>query len=207
MITVYGLPKSRSTRVLWALEEVQQDYTFIPLDFLKGEQLQPEYLRINPAGKVPALQHDDFVLTESAAIVNYVATEFGDDLIPRNNNQLRAEYDRWCFFTLSELEQPLWTIGKHKFALPAEKRVPAVLETANWEHEKALGLLSQGLGEKTYILGDQFSGADILLGHTLRWGLAFKRPLPQQNLQDYLARLEARPALQAAVQRESQAAA
>ncbi|NHN39061.1 glutathione S-transferase family protein [Pseudomaricurvus alcaniphilus] len=207
MITVYGLPKSRSTRVLWALEEVQQDYTFIPLDFLKGEQLQPEYLRINPAGKVPALLHEDFVLTESAAIVNYVATEFGDDLIPRNNNRLRAEYDRWCFFTLSELEQPLWTIGKHKFALPAEKRVPAVLETANWEHEKALGLLSQGLGEKTYILGDQFSGADILLGHTLRWGLAFKRPLPQQNLQDYLARLEARPALQAAVQRESQAAA
>ncbi|MBR9910722.1 MAG: glutathione S-transferase family protein [Gammaproteobacteria bacterium] len=207
MITVYGLPKSRSTRVLWALEEVQQDYTFIPLDFLKGEQLQPDYLRINPAGKVPALLHEDFVLTESAAIVNYVATEFGDDLIPRNNNRLRAEYDRWCFFTLSELEQPLWTIGKHKFALPAEKRVPAVLETANWEHEKALGLLSQGLGEKTYILGDQFSGADILLGHTLRWGLAFKRPLPQQNLQDYLARLEARPALQAAVQRESQAAA
>ncbi|USA42883.1 glutathione S-transferase family protein [Spongiibacter taiwanensis] len=197
MITVYGLPRSRSTRVLWALEECNQAYTFMPLNFAEGQQRTDHYLSLNPGAKVPTLVDGDLVLTESGAIVNYVANRYGDHLAPSTPAD-RAHYDRWCYFALTELEQPLWTMGKHRFALPAEQRVAAIMPTATWEHQKALNLFSQGLDDKPYILGDQFSGADILLGHTLMWGIAFKQPLEQANLQAYLDRIAQRPALQRA---------
>jgi len=201
MITVYGLPRSRSSRALWALEESGTDYEFVALDFAAGEQRKPEYLKLSPAAKVPTLVDDDLVLTESAAIVNYVCGRYGEDLLP-SDPVARADYDRWSFFALSELEQPLWTIGKHKFALPSEHRVAEIFPTAQWEYQKALDLLSEGLGEKLFILGDAFSGADILLGHTLNWGVAFKQPLEQDSLRAYSERVNARPAFQRVLERE-----
>lgn len=202
MITVYGLPRSRSTRALWALEEAGQAYEFIALNFAKGEQQADAYLALNPGAKVPTLVEGDLILTESAAIVNYVINQYAPELAP-DSPALRAHYDRWCFFALAELEQPLWTIGKHKFALPAAQRIATIFDTAAWEYQKALQLFAQGLADKPFILGDHFSGADILLGHTLMWGQSFKQPLPQQNLTDYLSRISERPALKNAQHRES----
>ena len=202
MIRVYGLPRSRSTRVLWALEEAGQAYEFTPVDFRNGEQLRDEFRSLNPGSKVPVLVEADMVLTESAAIVNYVLTCYAPELIPSATPRQRAQYDRWCFFALSELEQGLWTTAKHKFALPPERRVAAVLDTGAWEFQRALAVLSEGLGEKPFILGEQFSGADILIGHTLFWGIAYNQPPPQENLLAYAQRLEQRPAVIAARQRE-----
>ena len=118
--------------------------------------------------------------------------------------ELRARHEQWCFFALTELEQPLWNMVKHRYALPKEHRVREILETANWEYQKTLNLLADGLGKNTFILGEQFHGVDILLGHCLRWGLAFKQPLEQENLRDYLERLSLRPALERAQTRESE---
>lgn len=203
MITVYGIPHSRSTRVLWMLEELELDYRFIALDAANGEHKSAQYLAINPAGKVPALQIDDFILCESGAIVTYLADRYaGGRLIPKPSTQARALHDQWSFFALTELEQPLWTMGKHRFALPAEQRVPAVLDTAVWELQQALALLSQGLGDKTYILGDNFNCADILLAHTLSWALAFKQNIAQANLLAYQQRCCQRPALTRALSQE-----
>lgn len=204
MMTVYGVRRSRSTRALWALEEAGIPYDFKALNFQQGEHRQPAYLAINPGGKVPALKHGDKVLTESAAIVNYVAAQAGGGLIPADLKE-RADYDRWCFFALSELEQPLWSMGKHRFAIPEEYRIDAMLKTAAWEYQKALDLFAEGLGNQLYILGDQFSGADILLAQTLMWGNAFQQPLPQQNLQDYLQRSTEREALKRALATEDAA--
>ena len=201
-VLVYGIASSRSTRVLWALEEANQNYEFVSVDMRSGEHLSESYKTLNPGSKVPVLKHGDFVVTESGAIVNYVAREFAPHLIPTTNNLALASYERWCLFALTELEQPLWTMGKHKFALPAEHRVTEIFPTAQWEHQQALRLFSQGLSDKPFILGDDFSGADILLGHTLFWGLAFKQPLEQQNLIDYVQRLKGRSALQRAAQKE-----
>lgn len=195
-ITLYGIPNTRSTRVAWALAEAGiDDYQFSVVDFKSGEQLGDAFRQLNPGCKIPVLVHDELVLTESAAIVNYVANQFCPELMPSSAAE-KAHYDRWCYFVLSELEQGLWTIGKHKFALPEEHRVEGIFETASWEFQKALSLLSEGLGEKTFILGEQFSGADILIAHTLLWALAFKQPVEQENLTRYLARAIARPGYQ-----------
>jgi glutathione S-transferase len=197
MITVYAFPKSRSTRITWMLEELKVEYTCHIVNFMKGEHRSNEYLAVNPGGKVPALKDGELVLVESGAIVTYLGDKFPESGLVPPTSQLtnRGQYEQWCYFALTELEQPLWTMGKHKFALPEEKRVPEIMETAAWEFQVALGLLSQGLAEKPYILGKEFSAADILLGHTLLWGLSFKQSIQQPNLQAYIDRLKARPAL------------
>lgn len=205
MIKVHGYPNTRTLRVTWMLEELGLEYEYHFVDMMKGEARAPDYLAINPGGKVPALEHDGGVLTESGAIVNYLgALKPDSELIPQTAYR-RAIYDQWCFFAMAELEQPLWTIGKNKFALPKEVRCPEIIETAAWEYQKALGLLSEGLGEHEYILGEQFSAADILVGHCLFWGMAFKQPIKQANLTAYMGRVGARPALAQARKREAEA--
>lgn len=203
MITLYGFPNSRSLRIAWMLEELGVDYQYERIDLSKGEGQSPEYRAINPAGKVPALRDGDFVLTESGAIISYLGDKSGiRTLVPEPGTPLRGKYEQWCHFSMSELEQPLWTIGKHKFALPAEHRVPEIFPTASWEFQKALALLSEGLGDKPFILGEDFSGADIMLSHTLLWASAFKQPLEADNLKSYLQRTQARPSLERARERE-----
>jgi glutathione S-transferase len=196
MIKIYGYPKTRSTRITWLLEELGMVYEFKLVDLNKGGNKSPEFLMINPAGKIPALVDDDLVMTESAAIVTYLADKYAEKgLIPMVATVERATYDQWSYFALCELEQPLWTIGKHKFALQADKRVKDVIPTAEWEFQNALALLSNGLGDKLYILGDHFSGVDILLGQTLFWAIAFKQPVEQINVRAYIERLKGRKAL------------
>ncbi len=193
MIKVYGMARSRSSRVLWALEEAGLDYDFIKVDFAKGEQRDAAFLALNPAAKVPVFVHDDLVLTESGAILNYIATQFSPNLIPRNAID-RAHYDRWCYFAISELEQGLWTLAKHTFALSKDLRVDQIKPTAQWEYQQALKILSQGLGDKTYILGDRFSMADVLICQVLKWGVDFKQRLNQDNLKAYIERMSQRDA-------------
>ncbi len=206
MIKVYGFPQTRSRRVTWMLEELGQDYEFILVDFNKGEPKSPEYLAINPAGKVPAMQDGDLLLTESAAILTYLGDKFPEKgLVPAAGTAERGVFEQWSYFTLCELEQPLWTMGKHRFALPEEYRVPQIMKTAEWEFQRALALLEQGLGDKQYILGDRFSAVDILLGHTLIWGINFKQAVEPQNLTEYVERLRQRQALIKAIAREEQA--
>ncbi|MEM8593326.1 MAG: glutathione S-transferase family protein, partial [Pseudomonadota bacterium] len=134
------------------------------------------YLAINPQGKVPSMVDGDFVLTESAAIVNYIAHKNPSaQLIPEDGTKARARYDEMCYFIMTELEQPLWTAGKHKFALPEEVRVPAILDkTIAFEFAKAQKTLEVMLGDRPYAAGDVFTMADVLLYQTLEWAVAFK---------------------------------
>ena len=208
MIKVFGFPKTRALRVTWMLEELGLDYDYQLINFAKGESQSEAFLKVNPAGKVPAIEEDGVVMIESGAIVTYLADKFSSgELIPKPGTPERAKYDQWSFFALSELEQPLWTMGKHKFALPKDYRVAEILPTAAWEFQKAVKLLSDGLGDNDFILGDTFSAVDILIAHTLRWGISFKQPVDQDNLKAYLDRVESRPARSAADQRETQALA
>ena len=206
MLQLFGHSNSRSTRIAWLFEELGLEYQFKLVDFSKGEHISADYLAINPGGKLPAIKDGDFVMTESAAIVTYFSEAFADlGFIPATGTPDRAAYEQWSYFTLSELEQPLWTMGKHKFALPAEHRVKAVLKTAEWEFQEVLKLLSLGLGEKPYILGETFQAVDILIGHTLMWGFSFKQAIEQENLQAYIKRLRSREALKRATAKEAAA--
>ncbi len=193
--------KSRSIRAIWALEEAHAKYEYIAIQFGSEEEngaLSDTYKCINSQGKVPTLEDGELVITESGAILNYVANKYpSQNLIPEDIN-LRAKYDELCFFILSDLEQGLWTSGKHRFALPEEQRVPDVLKTATWEFEKAqkaLGCLFDGEG---FAVGDSFTMADILLAHTLSWADSFKFNVEQKYL-DYRDRMYSRPACKSAL--------
>jgi glutathione S-transferase len=195
MLTLYGLPKTRSDRALWALEEKGAPYKFEYVHLSKGEGRTPEFLALNPAGKIPLLVDGDVVVAESIAICNYIADRCtGKAIAPAFATDERAHYDQWCSFAISELEQPLWTIAKHRFALPEEKRVPAIMATARWEFTVAAKRLAQGLEGRAFILGNTFSAADILLGHTLKWARAFEVPTEQAIVDAYADSLFARPA-------------
>lgn len=184
-LTLYGFGPSRSFRALWALHEAGLAHEYVELDFSgdgPGAAKGPEYLKLNIQGKVPTLVHDDFVLTESAAILNYIDTLAEQSFVP-TDAQLRARYDELAFFILSELEQPLWTTGKHRFAIPEEHRVEAIFETAKWEFDKALNALDKILSLSEFAIGDSFTFADILLAQTFNWADRFEFKLPASWLQ------------------------
>ena len=207
MITVHGFAGSRSLRVLWALEEAGAEYRYIPVDLPSGAGRKPPFVELNPAGKVPLLTDGTLRLTESAAICSYVADRFPDSgLAPEPRTAARAQYDRWCLFVATELEQPLWTLAKHSFVLPPKHRVPAVMDTARWEFSVAARMLAAGLGEQEHLLGEDFTAADILAGHTLAWARSQELPLEAPGLDAYADRVLARPALARARAREQAAA-
>lgn len=203
MLQVYGMPRSRTTRVVWTLEELAVEYRCQLVDLLKGEGQQPEFLALNPSGKIPVLVDGDLVLSESAAICTYLGDKYPEQaLVPRPGTAERGKYDQWCYFVLSELEQPLWTIAKHKFVFPEEKRLPAIFEIAAWEFQRAAAILMQGLVERNYLVGESFTLADLLAAHTLVWARAFKVPHGISLLDDYEQRICARPAYLRAKERE-----
>ena len=183
---LYGMGKSRSFRALWALEEAGIKYDYIAITFgSDGENgaASQEYRALNTQGKVPTLVDEDLVITESGAILNYIASNSTDlTLIPSNNLKTRAKYDELLCFVLSDLEQGLWTNGKHRFALPEAQRVPDVLPTATWEFNKAIKALQSSFDGDGFVVGDNFTMADVLLAHTLNWAESFKFDVPESLL-------------------------
>lgn len=208
MITLYGFAQSRSTRATWALEEAGAEYAYLAVDVLKGEGRQPAFLAVNPGGKVPVLVDDGLTLSESAAICTYVGDRFpASGLTPAAGTPERATYYQWCYFVIGELEQPLWTMAKHRFGLPEDWRVPGITATASKEFDLAVRVLEQGLGERPYLLGDSFTAADILAAYTLNWGRKWRVLKTSPSLDAYLGRTLSRPALDRARQREADALA
>lgn len=202
-LKLYGFGPSRSFRALWALEETGLAFEHIETALRKDATLEnsakhPNYLALNSQGKVPTLVDGDKVLTESVAIVNYIARLAPESkLIPTSVSEL-ARYDELSCFILAELEQPLWSKGKHLFALPEEQRVPAMFDTAAFEWAKAVRSLDALLDESEFALGDQLSAIDILLAHTFNWAQRFEFDVPEK----YIAlrdRHFARPAAQRAL--------
>ena len=198
MIKVYGMPDTRSTRVLWALEEASTEYEFITINLGSGEAKQAPYLNQNPSGKIPTLVHDDLVLTESAAICTYIGDLFPEtNLTPACKTSGRALYNQWCYFAMTELEQPLWSMAKHRFALPKEYRIKEMLLTANYEFETALDVFSLRLGDRQFLVGDQLTCADLITANILSWAKrGGKRAisLRHDNVEQYLERMLAREA-------------
>ena len=195
MIIIYGMSGARSDRVVWALEEAACEYEFRKLNFRAGEHRQEPFLSINPGGKVPALIDGALTLTESSAIVSYVGRQYSEaQLVPGDDPAKQAAYDQWTSFLITELEQPLWSIGKHTFALPEEWRIADMLTTAGKEFAVAASLLAKHLDGRDFMLGDQFSMVDVLAADTLHWARRFHQPLNSDVLEAYANRMFQRPA-------------
>ncbi|TVP14212.1 glutathione S-transferase family protein [Shewanella sp. KCT] len=207
MITLYGTPRSRALRVSWLLEELAIDWQFHFINFAKGDNRSEAFLAMNPCGKVPVIKDDDLVLTESAAICQYLAEKYGQgQFLPTPGTPQAALYHQWMSYIICELEQPLWTMGKHKFALPEEHRLPAILPTAVWEFDKAAAIAEQWLPGSDYLLGDTPTVADIMLAHTLMWATVFEQQIPPK-LAAFRDRMQTRPALASALKKTEAVAA
>ena len=206
MLTLFGTPRSRSLRVSWLLEELKLDWQYRFIDFGKGEQRQAEFLALSPEGKVPVFQDDTAVLTESAAICLYIAEKYGQGTwLPKADSAQSAHHWQWCSFIISELEQGLWTMAKHKFALPEAQRRADAIETGLWEFNKAAQTAAIWLNEHTYTCGDSPLVADILLAHTLNWAVKSGCDLPD-NLERFRKMMSSRPAMRLALDKEIQVA-
>lgn len=200
-LKLYGLGPSRSFRCLWALCETNVEFDYIAVAFdpnADNSTKSADYLRKNTQGKVPTLEQDDFILTESLAIINYIDSIASEEFIPKKA-QARAKYDELASFIVTELEQPLWTNGKHRFALPQEQRVKEIFPTAEFEFAKAINTLDGLVSVDGFILADNFSFADILLAQTINWADRFEFDVPQHYI-DYRDRLYQRDAAVRAIE-------
>lgn len=192
-LALYHASSSRSSIVLWMLEELGVPYDIKLLKLSEGDNMKPDYLAINPMGKVPALKDGDTIITEVAAICTYLADAFPEKKLnvpigmPR-----RGVYLKWLFFGPGCME-------------------PAVIDRAAPRKEEARrGMLGYGDFDTTmnvvakavergpWLMGDQFTAADVVIGSHIRWGMIFKMVPERKEFLDYAARIAARPAAQRA---------
>ena len=192
---LYGYRNGRTLRALWALEEVGANYEYVEVDVIHGEGRKPSFLKINPGGKVPVLDDSGVIITESAAICMHLAEKYpASRLLPPAGTAERTECYKWISFVLTELDALLWTIAKHRFGLPKERRIPAVIDCAPWEFDAAVKVLAAGLGNRAYLVGASFTVADILAGHTLLWAKSARLEFGSDSLASYLNVLTLRDA-------------
>jgi glutathione S-transferase len=196
-LTLFHIAPSRSSIVHWMLEELGQPYELRVLDYKRGENRGPDYLAINPMGKVPALRHGDVVITEAAAICCYLADAFPEaglnvPLLDRR----RGPYLKWLFFGPSCLEP---AVVDRMF-----KRADEAPRTAlGWgDFQTVMNVLADALRPGPYLLGEQFTAADVVIGSGLRWGMAVKAIPERPEFVVYVGRLEQRPALKRAIERD-----
>jgi glutathione S-transferase len=156
---LYGTPISRALRSIWAAEEVGVEYELIPTSYME-ESKTPDYLAINPNGRIPALVDGDLELFESMAINLYLAKTYGGKLYP-NNPQDEARAIQWTIWGLAELEPHLIPMVLHKVFFPDDQRDPAVVAKAEVEVERPLAVLDAHVAGREYLLGGDFTIADL----------------------------------------------
>lgn len=188
-LVFYTNPMSRGRIARWMLEEVGQPYRTELLDY--GTTMKsPEYLAINPMGKVPALRHGDVVVTETAAICAYLADAFPQaGLAPTPTDRLRGTYYRWLFFAAGPAE----SAATHKalgVVVPPERRGTVGYGSL----EDVTGALERAVSQGPYIVGDRFTAADVYVGSHIGWGLQFGTFERRPAFDRYLERIMSRPA-------------
>jgi glutathione S-transferase len=190
---LYEFGPTRSIRARWTLQELGVDFDAITINLIAGEHRRPAFLKINPAGKLPALVDGDMVLTESVAIALYLGEKYSDQgFIPKNLDQ-RAELFRWLLFTTTELEQPLWRIARHTSVYPADKRLPADIVLAR-DDFAAMGRVMEGhMTGRQFVVGDGVTVADFVLAYTLDWASMLNLLDGLPRLQTYMERMYTRP--------------
>ena len=188
-LVLYTHPMSRGRIARWMLEEVGQPYRTELLDF--GTTMKaPEYLAINPMGKVPALRHGDTIVTEAAAICAYLADAFPQArLAPPPGDPLRGPYYRWLFFAAGPLEAALSNKAMG-FAVPAEREGMV----GYGRLATVLNVLEAAVSRSDYLVGDSFTAADLYVGAHIGFGLQFGSLEKRPAFEQYWQRLAERPA-------------
>jgi glutathione S-transferase len=190
-IVFYHNPQSRSQMAHWMLEEAGAPYRIVPVDLAKAEHKTPAFLAINPMGKLPTITHRGVVVTETAAIIAYIADAFpAAGLAPAPGDPARGAYYRWLFFGAGCFEPAL--LDKMMNRPPVERK-----SAVGWgSYEEVVAALKAALAKGPYLLGEKFSAADVYIGSEIRFAMMFGAPglKGEKVFDDYVARLSARPA-------------
>jgi len=191
-IVLHHAAPSRSSTVLFMLEEIGAPYELKVLDLQKEEQSRPEYLAINPMGKVPAIEHEGVVVTEVGAICTYLADAFpAAGLAPPIGDPLRGPYLRWIFFQGNCLEPAMID-----HAMKRESGGRGMMPYGTYE--TTVGTIEKALEKGPWFLGERFSAADVYVGSAIWWGVQFKLLPERDAFKRHSERLHARPSRQRA---------
>jgi glutathione S-transferase len=184
----YYHPHTRGRIVHWMLEEIGLPYETHVLDISKGENRNPDYLKINPMGKIPAIVHKGVVVTEASAICTYLADAFPSaNLAPAVDSSDRGTYYRWLFFAASCVEYATFDRMNPRIETPKRGQI------GYGTYEETIEALAGAL-EKGFILGKQFSAADVYISSVVGWGLMTKSIDPRPVFGRYLEACQSRPA-------------
>lgn len=188
-LTFYTNPMSRGRIVRWMLEEVGQPYETVVLDYASTMKA-PEYLKINPMGKVPAITHGDAVVTECAAICAYLADAFPQaGMAPPPGDKARAAYYRWMFYGAGPVEA---MASNHAMGWVAPEEKRGMIGYGS--REQVLDALEQAVSQNEYLAGGKFSAADVYTGAQIGWGMQFGTMEKRPAYETYVGRIMSRPA-------------
>jgi len=196
MIRIYHVPGTRSIRAIWLCEELEIPYETVPVDFSATYRATPEWRRLNPVGKVPAMTDDDFSMFESGAMVEYLLERYGHGrLRPEPGTRESALYLQWSWFAEATFARPLGDIAQHTVVKPEAQRIPAVVEDARARALTCMDALEAAVPGGRYLVNGTFTAADIMMGYTLFLARRFKvlTPDTHPNVNAYMARLEQHP--------------
>lgn len=196
---LYHSPRTRSVRIVWLLEELGVPYELEVVAFKPPIPPAKPFAQDSPFGKIPALRDGDVDMFESGAILEYVLERYGDGrLAPPPGAPLRARFLQWIHFAEGTAFPPLGNIAWHRFKGDEESIPGAIADYRGWA-DGALTVLEKALARNDYLLGAEFSAADVMMGYTVqcaKWFGLLTDAHP--NLSAYLGRLEKRPAFQKA---------
>jgi len=197
MIKLYYRSNTRASRPRWVLEELGLPYELVRIEDKSANAPGSSYLKVHPHGTVPAMADGDLVMHESAAICAYLADRYPDrKLAPGYDSPDRAIYYQWLFYGMTTVEPELMKVFMNTVRLPEANRSKAVLEEATKAFHATAEVLSAALKDKDFLLGTQFTAADIVVGSMMGWagfmGLTKDYPV----LTKYVERLSQRPGYQ-----------
>ena len=187
MYKVYGGTASRAFRVLWMLEEIGEPYEVIP-----AKAQSDEIRAVNPSGKIPAMADGEHLLTDSVAIMTYLADRHGQLTYPAGTID-RAHQDALIHMLNDEFDSVLWTAARLNGRVPEELRVPQVIPTLHWEFARNLDRLAERF-EGPFLQGERMTVADILAVHCLNWAVLARFPVENETLRGYAKSLSEREA-------------
>lgn len=191
-VTFFHAPHSRSGITRAMFEELGVPFDMVALDLKAGEQRSPEYLAINPMGKVPAIRHEGVLVTEQPAILMYLADLYAEkNLAPSVSDPLRGEYLRWMVFYGSCFEPAILDLS--------QKRSPAPqVQCGYGDYDSVMQVIAAQLEQGPWLLGERFTAADVLWGGALTYGMLFKLVPEFPVFRAYVERVQSRPAIRRA---------
>lgn len=196
MIKLYHAPLTRSIRVLWLLEELGVPYELAALEYRPSPT---PFAQQTPFGKLPVLEDGETVMFESGAIVEYILERYGQGRLgPRPGEPGRGTFLQWLHFAEATLMPPLVDIFRNTMLKPEPERIPAVVTEGKARAAVTLKVVEKALQDRDYLLGADFSAADVMMGYGMKMAEQFGLLHDLPNITAYVHRLDARPALKKA---------